>query len=265
MHPGDQLHPHACTRRQAFASHAPEADGRLRGSSLLGLAASLAQGQVGGGLGLVSREELERVLLLPSTGAEPEREGAVSLEGWVGDGEGGEGAVPPQGVERGGLGGAGGAAGAAARGILVAAAMRQGVSFLEAAARMARLLRRQGPDGKRLSWERYCALLLHVSTQAGHSIPAQASEAQPGPKTEPEPGPGPEPNPNPHCADERGRAAGERRALPHLRRPRAWSARPARVPQAHGAPRRAERLDPLRHPGEAQRGGLGARGGGLGA
>ena len=62
------------TRPQAFASHAPEADGRLRGSSLLGLAASLAQGQVGGGLGLVSREELERVLLLPSAGAEPERD-----------------------------------------------------------------------------------------------------------------------------------------------------------------------------------------------
>ena len=157
---------------QAFASHAPEADGRLRGSSLLGLAATLAKGHVGGGLGLVSREELERVLLLPSAGPEPECEGAVSLEGWVGDGEG---AMSPEAAERGGRGELGGAAGAAARGIMEAAAMRQGVSFLEAAARLARLLRRQGPDGKRLPWERYCALLKHVSTQAGHSNPAQAS------------------------------------------------------------------------------------------
>ena len=242
---------------QAFASHAPEADGRLRGSSLLGLAASLAQGQVGGGLGLVSREELERVLLLPSAGAEPEREGAVSLEGWVGDGEGGAGAVSPGGAEREGWAELGGAAGAAARGILQAAAMRQGVSFLEAAARLARLLRRQGPDGKRLSWERYCALLLHVSAQAGHSIPAQASEAEPDPDPDPDPdpnpnpSPNPSPDPNPHCADERGGAAGECGPLPHLRRPRARRAGPAPVPQAHGPARRAERLDTLGHPGEA--------------
>ena len=118
------------------------------------------------------------MLLLPSAGPEPECEGAVSLEGWVGDGEGGQGAVSPEAAERGGRGELGGAAGAAARGIMEAAAMRQGVSFLEAAARLARLLRRQGPDGKRLPWERYCALLKHVSTQAGHSNPAQASEAE---------------------------------------------------------------------------------------
>ena len=52
------------TPPQVFASHAPEADGRLRGSGLLRLVASLAEGQVGGGLGLVPCEELERVLLL---------------------------------------------------------------------------------------------------------------------------------------------------------------------------------------------------------
>jgi hypothetical protein len=77
-----------------------------------------------------------------------------------------------------GAGELGGAAGAAARGVLEAAAMREGVSFLEAAARIARLLRRQGPDGKRLSWERYRALLRHVSSQAGHSLPARASEEE---------------------------------------------------------------------------------------
>ena len=172
------------TPPQVFASHAPEADGRLRGSGLLRLVASLAEGQVGGGLGLVPCEELERVLLLPSAGPEPEREGKVSLEGWVGDGEGGDG---EGGDGEGGEGAAsaetragelGGAAGAAARGILEAAAMREGVSFLEAAARIARLLRRQGPDGKRLSWARYRALLRHVSSQAGHSLPAHASEEE---------------------------------------------------------------------------------------
>ena len=141
---------------QAFASHEPDPDGKLRGSSLQGFVASLTEGRVGGGLGLVPRNELKRVVLLPSV--------ALTHRGVPG----GEAEVEPEpepeperepaGLELG------------------AAAMRQGVAFLEAAPRLARLLRRQGPVGRRLPWERYCELLRHVSSQARHSVQASLDE-----------------------------------------------------------------------------------------